>query len=274
MLNLEVYFDETGHGDDLNLNFFGIAGCLEKAETWINFESEWDAILKAEGLPYFHMNEFAQSKKIFADWDKDEPLRQKLYGDLWNLIHKTEPAVIGCFVDLKGYRGRLGDGLRNTVGDVYFMCFFHCLKFASVLVRNQWMSNVSIGSIATIFDEKKGFKGKAMGIYEYMMVRFPELQDTIPPPIFRDMRKVNAIQVADIIAYEAHKEFNEQSKGESRINKPRWGFKQLENLYARQTNRTDYPFGDVNSQFAFYSQSELARITLAYDRQFGNKELK
>lgn len=273
MLNLEVYFDETGHGDDLNLNFFGIAGCMEKAETWVELEPEWNAILNVEGLTYFHMNEFAHSIDSFKKYRGDEIRRRKLYGDLWNLIHKAEPIVIGCFVDLEGYRGRLGEGLRNTVGDVYFMCFFHCLKFAAMLVQNQSMSNISIGSIATIFDEKKGFKGKAMGIYEYMIVRFPELQDIIPPPIFRDMRKVSPIQVADIIAYEAHKEFSEQSKGESRT-LPRWGFGQLKSLYARQTNRTDYPFGDVNSQFAFYSQSELARITLAYDKQFGNKELE
>lgn len=273
MLMLEVYFDEAGHGDDPSTNFLGIAGCLEKAETWVDFKGEWDAVLKSEGLDYFHMNEFAHSINAFKEWKGDESRRRKLYGDLWKIIHKVEPVMVGCFVDLRGYRGRLGEGLRNILGDAYFLCYFHCLKVVSALVGNDYKSNVPIGNFATIFDDKKGFKGKAMNIYEEIVNRFPEVQGRIPPPIFRDMRSVNPIQVADIIAYEAYKEFNEQSKGIGRAKK-RWGFEQLEKLFSAKTNRNDYVFGDTNSQFSFYSQYELARIAVAYEKEFGNKELE
>lgn len=273
MLTLEIYFDESGHGDDPKLNFFGIVGCLEKAEAWTEFEGEWDAVLKAEGLPYFHMNEFAQSTGIFKGWRKNEVRRRKVYGDLWKIIHKVEPVVVGCFVDLQGYRGALGQTSRDIVGDVYYLCYLHCLKVVSTLVINDSRSNVPINKFATIFDDKKGFIGKAMGIYENIINRFPDLREMVPPPIFRDMRKVNPIQVADIIAYESYKEFNERSKESGRMKK-RWGFEQLENLLSSKANRNDFAFGDTRSPFAFYSQYELARMNVAYKKQFSNKELE
>ncbi len=105
------------------------------------------------------------------------------------------------------------------------------------------------------------------------MNRFPELREKIPPPIFRDMRKVNPIQVADVIAYEAHKEFKEQAKGINRAKK-RLGFERLEVLMVSQTNRNSYVFGDTRSPFAFYSQYELARINVAYEKQSDNKNLQ
>lgn len=55
MLILEVYFDETGHGDNPNIQLFGMVGCLAKAERWVDFEVEWNDVLKAEGLDYFHV---------------------------------------------------------------------------------------------------------------------------------------------------------------------------------------------------------------------------
>lgn len=269
---LEVYFDETGHGDDPNASFFGIAGCLEKAETWIEFEAEWKAVLDANELKYFHMNEFAHSIEAFKEWRGDEPRRRKLYSDLWKIIHKVEPVLVGCFVDLTGYRGRLGDGAR-AIGDVYYFCYLFCLKVVLTLTANDSMSNVSITNFAAVFDDKKGFIGKVMNIYEHITNRFPELRERIPPPIFRDMRCVTPIQVADIIAYEAHKEFSEQTKVDSRLKK-RWGFEQLETLFSTKTNRNSFAFGDTRSHFAFYSQSELAKITLAYEKQFGKRELQ
>jgi hypothetical protein len=137
------------------------------------------------------------------------------------------------------------------------------------MIVNKPKSNLSIENIATIFDDKKGFKGKALDMYEHTINRFPELQPFMPRPVFRDMRDAKPLQIADIIAYETHKEFKEQLKGAKR-QKKRWGFEQLENLLSKKIIGDVFVFGGIFSPIAFYSQYELAKISVAISKHLGN----
>lgn len=102
MLVLHAYFDETGHGNDANTKFLGIAGCLARVEVWQKVEKKWSATLESEGLPYFHMREFAFSVGAFKTWNEDEDRRQGIYGTLWKIILDDDLIPVGGFV-------RLGD---------------------------------------------------------------------------------------------------------------------------------------------------------------------
>lgn len=101
MLRLTAYFDETGHGDDPNTKYLGIVGCMQRAEDWLELEEKWAEVLQTFDLPYFHMNEFAHSEGVFKSWKGDEERRRSIYGELWRLIHKVRPIVVGSFVELK-----------------------------------------------------------------------------------------------------------------------------------------------------------------------------
>jgi hypothetical protein len=98
MLVLDAYFDETGHGDDANTRFLGIAGVLARAEAWKKVESKWKEALDSEGLPYFHMREYSFSVGPFKSWGKDENRRRKIYGALWDIILEAELIPLGGFV--------------------------------------------------------------------------------------------------------------------------------------------------------------------------------
>lgn len=269
MAVLEAYFDETGHGSDPLSEIYGIIGCLEQKDSWIDFEKDWITVLEANGLSDFHMKDFAQSRKAFEDWKEDEPRREKLSADLWNIIQKTEPVIFGCFVDLEGYRGRLGQETREILGDVHYFCFLHCLKFITKIVMSRPISNFSIENVSTIFDDKKGFTGKVKTIFKHTLNRFPELQSMFSLPDFQNVRKAKPLQVADIVAYEVHKEIKEQFKEKRR--KKRFGFEQLEILLSKNTLGEPFNFGDVNSPIAFYSKYELAKITVAMSNYLANK---
>ena len=64
-----------------------VAGFISSQEDWRSFDKEWRARLRADGLDYFHMVDFANFRKQFAvGWKEDETRRQKLFADLIGII--------------------------------------------------------------------------------------------------------------------------------------------------------------------------------------------
>ena len=253
MLTLHAYFDETGHGNDANTKFLGIAGCLTSAETWNKVESKWSAALRLEGLTHFHMREYAFSVGPFKDWKNDEARRQKIYGALWEIILEAELIPMGGFVRLENYKQELTGQEHHVFSDAYFLCYLQCLRFLAQYIEFDLVSRV-----VTFFDDKKGFKGEAFRIHDVLTHQFNR---KIPPPTFHDMRVLLPLQVADIVAYESKKEFERQLFTPER--KPRWGFDQLEKLISRTAPNDPVPFGNEGCPIALLSKEELTNISTA-----------
>ncbi len=253
MLTLQAYFDETGHGDDANTPFLGIAGCVAAAPVWRRVEERWAAALASEGLDHFHMREYAFSVGQFKEWGGDEPRRRKIYAKLWEIILGANLIPLGGFVLLENYKQELTGQEHHVFRDAYFLCYLQCLRFLA-----QYTEFAQVSCVKTFFDEKKGFKGEALKIYGVLAHRFG---GKIPPPAFRDMRALAPLQVADIIAYESKKEFERRSRAPER--EPRWGFVQLEELISRSGPGDAAPFGDVDSAVALFSSEELTKISEA-----------
>ena len=253
MLTLQAYFDETGHGEDANTPFLGIAGCVSAVSVWRRVEGRWAAALGSEGLNYFHMREYAFSVGQLDGWRGDETRRRRIYGRLWEIILDAHLVPLGGFVLLENYRRELTGREHHIFRDAYFLCYLQCLRFLA-----QYAESDSVGSVGTFFDEKKGFKGEALKIYNVLAHRFA---GKISPPAFRDMRALAPLQVADIIAYESKKEFERRSRAPER--EPRWGFVQLEEPISRSIPDEATPFGDVDSLVALFSSEELAQISEA-----------
>src|SRR5579862_5235981 len=81
---LVAAFDASGKEDS---GLLVVAGFISSQEDWATFDTEWRARLKEDSLDYFHMVDFAASRKQFsAGWKDNEPRRQKLLGDLLDII--------------------------------------------------------------------------------------------------------------------------------------------------------------------------------------------
>lgn len=259
MLMLHAYFDETGHGNDANTKILGIAGCLTRKELWKKVEDEWTKALKSEGLPYFHMKEYAHSTGAFEDWIGDENRRRKIYGKLWEIISNAELMPLGGFVQLGDYKQELQGQDHHVFKDAYFLCYLQCLRFLAQYADFDLVSNVS-----TFFDNKEGFKGEAFKIHDVLTHRF---QGKIPRPVFCNMREALPLQTADIIAYESKKEFERRLYESNK--EPRWGFSQLEKLISRLTPNESVSFGSDGCPISLFSKEELTNVSraqkIAYD---------
>jgi hypothetical protein len=79
-----AYFDEAG-GDDLGYMF--VAGYVASVEEWERFEIDWKLFLAKFDVPYLHMKEFSQSKKCYAKWKNNEPMRGRFLGMAAEIIN-------------------------------------------------------------------------------------------------------------------------------------------------------------------------------------------
>ncbi|MGH9970592.1 MAG: DUF3800 domain-containing protein [Pyrinomonadaceae bacterium] len=258
MLMLNAYFDETGHGDDPTTRILGIAGCLTGTEAWKKVEHRWSEALKSEGLPYFHMREYAFSTGPFKSWKNDEARRRKIYSALWEIILGAKLNPLGGFVQLAGYKQELQGQDYHIFRDAYFLCYLQCLRFLA-----QYTDFDSVKNVVTFFDNKEGFKGEALKIHGALNHRF---KGKIPPPTFRDMRVVLPLQIADIIAYESKKEFERQVFGLG--GKPRWGVSQVEKLISLSAPHLPALLGNQDCPIALLSREELARVSRAQELAF------
>lgn len=270
MVMLTAYFDETGHEKDLNSRICGMAGCVAPVKVWERFEVKWRKRLEEAGIAYFHMKEFAHCTGPFAKgWKDDEPKRQRLYGDLWEIIAEVNPYFHGSFVPLDQYRqvlAGLTEAQQQSLVDSYFLTYQSCMAAVFNLLLKP--DGHRIRRIVTVFDQKKDFVKHVHGFYQFMCAQ-SDWQERVPPPVFDDMRVLVPLQVADIVAYECQKEFGR------RLNRPngkvRWGFTRLEGLIRAMTPHLDFQLGDVNTPIIFHGAEMMHGIKLSFDETPGSK---
>jgi hypothetical protein len=252
MIFLRAYFDETGSGSDFDCKFCGMTGCLSIPTMWDEFDPKWKAILDSEGLEYFHMTDFAASEGQFKEgWKDNEPRRRSLLSRLWDVLEEAMPFFIGVVIPMEHYRDKMHELHQALIRDAYYVAYKHCLDHIAGLLS--WDHASDVAEVATVFDNKKGFKGLANDIHD-IVVEKNGLGSVMSPPAFRDMRKYRPLQAADMVAYELFKEYDRRLHSPARP--PRWGFKRLESIV-----RKSLPEGDL--PFVFYTEQDV----IDYDNQ-------
>ena len=118
MLLLTSFMDETGHSDDPNLHFAGMAGFVAPLTSWQILGAMWQEILNIFQLKEpFHMKDFAHFQGQFKGWS--EHRRQLLFGALVNVILKSNSVPIGALVSLEDFRTLSGRQQEMFVDPYY-----------------------------------------------------------------------------------------------------------------------------------------------------------
>lgn len=258
MLMLNAYFDETGHEDDPNAKIAGIGGLMAPAYGWEAFEQKWQKALDDEGFEYFHMSEFAQSVGQFRKWKDDPPERSAYYERLWDIIVDVQPLFAGCFFPLQEYRTLLSKSQRKAIEDVYFVAYTSCVGTVFHYCHEQMNST---NQIAMFFDNKEGFKGRAFEYYDKILeIGKGRFDDKIPPPVFRNMRKLLPLQAANIVAYECSKEYGRRLYSPQYDVRP--GFKRIQEFF-NKTIGFEVELGGDNGSVIFQPVEYIEGIASA-----------
>ncbi len=228
---LSAFFDETGHSRDEKQLFNGMAGVLAPADHWEAFEEKWKRTLQEYKIRFFHMKDFANFRGFFEGWS--EAKRQKLYGKLLTHMETTYVLPMGVSIPMEAFRG-FSEEQREKFIDPYYLCFLSVITQSTIFMNNSGMSPEE--KVALVFSDQVEFKNKAQELYDeitqtqYDSVRMRSaaqiLKDRTLSPVFRNMRKIVALQAADIVAYEVYKE-HERRSGLRQSAKPRYGYLQM-----------------------------------------------
>jgi len=243
-LNLTSYMDETGHSDDPNLDYVGMAGFVAPSGSWEVFDTGWKDLMRNAGLREpFHMKDFAHSRGQFKQWKGNEPLRRALFGSAMKLIIETGATPIGALVSLSAFRS-LTAAQQQSFLDPYYLVFQTVTRGAAIEAVFE-DSQEKVAMIYAHHPEYGTDAGRAEQLWQAVKKHY-EHGDRMGSYQSASPDELSPLQAADIFAYELSHEF------ENRIKRPtadmRWGLRQIVGMY-----RIPSP------QILFFDRKELLR---------------
>jgi hypothetical protein len=197
-----LYCDAGGGKDH---GFIVVAGYLSTFGRWSAFTAQWNELLAAFDIPYFHMKKFSQFKAPFdgEKW-KDEGRRARFLSSAANIIANHVEKSISSVVEFETFdRVNRIYRLDDAVGVPYSLAGRTCAAKAS-------MHRGTSTDATYIFDDGDEGRGELMRVME---------RDGYPSPIFRPSRDQQKngrpvkglvpLQAADFAAYELRKVYRD-----------------------------------------------------------------
>jgi hypothetical protein len=232
-IELTSYMDETGHSDDPNFHFAGMAGFVAPAEHWKAFGEYWQTVLDMFELKEpFHMKHFAHSQGQFKDWKGKEERRKSLYGALVSGIVAFQPIPVGVVVSIEAFRS-LSERQQQMFLDPYYVAFQRCSRGAATIgmcaddpepVAMVYSYNKEFGATELQEPYSVDQAGRAVQLWHAMKENtdFGKWMGAYGSSSPTDLVH---LQAADLFAYELAKEF------ENLLTRPkdpmRWGLRQI-----------------------------------------------
>ncbi len=189
------FVDESGNSETF------VMGCAFSSERkWLRLDKEWKRALAEYRIPYFHMRELVARKGPFAGWSdhKADSLIKKLvwifttYIIMWN----------GAIVSVRDYNAIVETDKRKKRRNPYFHAFQTCLSGTMIYCQQKSIP----GKIGFVFDSGSMSKLHAHGYFEtFKLLEEMPNREQIGALLFENDRTNNALQAADLLAYELHK---------------------------------------------------------------------
>lgn len=213
VLNYVLYADESGHSEDPELYYAGMAGFIAPAGVWEVFDERWREHMRiAEFKKPFHMKDFAHKEGQFECWkeSKYEPIRKLFYGRLLDIVVETKATPVGVVVSLKDF-GSLTEAQRISFKNPYYIGFQTCTHGAAIeaVFEEPGEKVAMVYSYNGKFGTNNG--GSAEQLW-YAIKGAYDFRDRMGTYASSTPAEFAALQAADLFAYELCHEFENQIK--------------------------------------------------------------
>jgi hypothetical protein len=192
-----AYFDESGtHAGAVIL---AVAGYVSVDRQWVEFEREWQEILTAEDIPFFHMADYESRFGIYKDWSNEKRIRviTRLCSIIKRRVHRafTSSVIISDYNDVAAMRPDLFETAYAFNANI-------CMR----LISDWAEERAHKGPIAYVFERGSGYEAElAQQFNIYLASDELKALYRLSTLTFADKRDILPLQAADILVYEVRK---------------------------------------------------------------------
>jgi hypothetical protein len=205
-----VYFDAGGSAKSPKAMF--VSGFVSRFDKWLEFETDWHALLAEYDIKNpFHMKDFAPGAPPYDTWKDDKPKRQAFLESVLKLMstHTMMDFSQGIKVADLNWIRKTYEIPKGFAAGVLETPFSWCGVGAYTKVV-KWVREYTEqhgvpvdGDIELVYDRGEGDWGHFSDIMR---------NEFAIDPIRRDKAKAVPIQLADILAYEHARYYNEPTR--------------------------------------------------------------
>ena len=212
------YLDEST--DEGSLEFcYTVAGWLGADDAFLELDFKWGDFLRKNGIAYFKASECEGGLEEFAKFrddpeDMTRPLSGKEKGDLTAIKIQAIDAIVGqrdifglgTVLMLPDYARIKNEFAPRLLLTPYFLCGQLTLVAAGFMM-NAWNDpNPQLSALLRpIFDSHEIYSGRAKEVFDSFKEKNPRSSACMLPPHYESDLEYRALQVADVLAYEARR---------------------------------------------------------------------
>lgn len=223
------FLDESGHSSATE--FLALAAFVADDTDWAAFDRLWREALRDTQAPYLHMREFAHGTGAFEGWTEER--RRALLGGCVKAIKSIPAAAVGAAMSIADFDA-LEHEVRSAFRDPFFCCFQEVVR--GVAIRAV-LAPADV-QVRMVFSQQDEFGASARQLWS-VMAKTIDVGHRMGSLEFADMRKVPALQAADLLAYEFRHHYHLR-KARPKL-APRWAFREIiHQQYTRGTRMLRY----------------------------------
>ncbi|HWQ52441.1 MAG TPA: DUF3800 domain-containing protein [Bryobacteraceae bacterium] len=199
-----AYFDETKKLQDAGKSVV-FAGCAAHDEHWGEFNRRWGAVLAGTGITTVKLSAALAYRDDFYSWKARERERDQLLFRLASVIHESPLMKIACPI-LAGEFESLPDIQRKKLRDPQYCGFELC-------VRGTVDAHGPSDAFQIVCDLTENYAQGCLTLFNLLRLREPDLKHRLLGIGFADDKYIAGLQAADMIAYCARAEAEQERFG-------------------------------------------------------------
>jgi len=179
-----------------------VAGAVASVQDWLDFDKDWTAALRENGLLYFRMTEFAQSTRQFkVGWKANETRRREFLLRLAQIIVDHVACWIGVCVSQKDYDAADSIYQLHEFLQPYPLCGLTCLELAH---KWQKIHRLEYLPMEYVFEDGDEYSDQLWRQVKTDFGRYPLFRKKLPDKPSAE-EPSTPLQVGDFAAYEIGK---------------------------------------------------------------------